>query len=61
MHNLSSPKRILITGASRGIGRETARQLTRAGHVVIAVARDASALGELARSAAADSGKIERV
>ena len=38
-----------ITGASRGIGRETARQLAAEGAAVLAVARSADALGEAAR------------
>jgi NAD(P)-dependent dehydrogenase (short-subunit alcohol dehydrogenase family) len=36
--------RVLITGASRGIGRGLAGELTRRGHEVIATARDVSAL-----------------
>lgn len=36
--------RILITGAARAIGAATADELTRAGHHVIATARDASKL-----------------
>ena len=38
-----------ITGASRGIGRETARQLAAEGAAVLAVARSADALAEAAR------------
>ncbi|RKR75792.1 SDR family oxidoreductase [Frondihabitans australicus] len=36
--------RILITGASRGIGRGLAEELSRRGHDVVATARDVSAL-----------------
>ena len=38
----------LVTGASRGIGRATAIALARAGHRVVAVARDQQLLEELA-------------
>jgi 3-oxoacyl-[acyl-carrier protein] reductase len=48
MKTLSSPRRILITGASRGIGRETARMLARRGHNVVLAARDREALAQLA-------------
>ena len=39
--------RILITGASRGIGRAIAEELTAEGHEVIATARDVSALSDI--------------
>jgi NAD(P)-dependent dehydrogenase (short-subunit alcohol dehydrogenase family) len=41
-------RRILVTGASAGIGRATAAHLAQAGHTVFAAARRASALEELA-------------
>jgi len=39
--------RILITGAGRAIGAATATELTRAGHEVVATARDVTALDHL--------------
>lgn len=45
----------LVTGASRGIGREVARELHRRGHVVIATGRDAAALDAL-REEIGDTG-----
>ncbi len=39
--------RILITGAARAIGAASARELTRAGHEVVATARDPALLEEL--------------
>jgi len=39
--------RILITGASRGIGRGIAEELTARGHEVIATARDVSTLADV--------------
>jgi NAD(P)-dependent dehydrogenase (short-subunit alcohol dehydrogenase family) len=50
------PERIaLVTGASRGIGRASALALARAGHRVVAVARDAELLEELAREPGIES------
>ena len=40
-------QRVLITGASRGLGRELAREAARRGHRTILVARSAHALDEL--------------
>jgi NAD(P)-dependent dehydrogenase (short-subunit alcohol dehydrogenase family) len=45
----------LVTGASRGIGRASALALARAGHRVIAVARDTERLEELARESGIES------
>lgn len=41
------PRLVLITGASRGIGRASALQLAREGNIVIAVARSKAALEKL--------------
>ncbi len=46
----------VVTGASRGIGRETARQLCAEGARVLLVARDPKALAEAATEAAAVGG-----
>jgi NADP-dependent 3-hydroxy acid dehydrogenase YdfG len=42
--------RVLITGASRGIGRASAATLSQSGHEVIATARDVSALQDVPAS-----------
>jgi 3-oxoacyl-[acyl-carrier protein] reductase len=44
-------KKIIITGASRGIGRDTARQLAQDGHRVLALSRNEKALKELQQEA----------
>lgn len=67
MKTLSSPptstsgrtRRILITGASRGIGRETARQLAKRGHAVVLAARDRDALASLAHDITTSGGMAE--
>ena len=42
-------RRILITGASSGIGAETVKRLSHAGHLVVAVARRADRIESLAK------------
>lgn len=49
----------IVTGASSGIGMQFARQLSRRGHPVLAVARRRERLEELANQAAAHGGRIE--
>lgn len=54
-----APQRILVTGASRGIGHATASALAELGHTVILVARDVAALEQLAREIRSRGGQAE--
>lgn len=57
MSDSAQPKPIaLVTGASRGIGRAIATSLACAGHHIIAVARNAELLNDLARDITAAGG-----
>jgi NAD(P)-dependent dehydrogenase (short-subunit alcohol dehydrogenase family) len=47
---------VVVTGASRGIGAETARRLARAGASVVLIARDEAALERVARSIRSHGG-----
>jgi NAD(P)-dependent dehydrogenase (short-subunit alcohol dehydrogenase family) len=51
-----TPRIALITGANRGIGLESARQLTRRGFHVIIAARDERSGRQAAESISADKG-----
>jgi short-subunit dehydrogenase len=53
--------RILITGASQGIGKALAEEAVRRGARVLAAARSADLLGELAKSAGKGGGTLETV
>ena len=55
---MKEPRIIVITGASRGLGRAAAQRLLREGHRVIATAREATALDDL-RAQAPGEGTIE--
>ena len=54
-------KTVIITGASRGIGRVTALRFARSGHNIVAVARNADNLNTLANEIKSAGGKCEIV
>jgi NAD(P)-dependent dehydrogenase (short-subunit alcohol dehydrogenase family) len=57
MTHAKSPKIALVTGANRGIGLETARQLARRGIHVVIGARDEDSGRQAAESIRAEGGK----
>ena len=52
---------VVITGASQGIGRETALLLARRGSSVVAAARNEAALGTLAAEIRQSGGQVDTV
>ena len=52
-------QQVIVTGASSGIGRETALRFGRAGASVLAVGRDGRALDEVASAVAKEGGRGE--
>lgn len=56
---MNDPKRAIITGASKGIGFETALSLCRQGCRVLGLSRDEAGLANLEKAAAGTSGSME--
>lgn len=52
-------KTVLVTGANKGIGFETARQLLRQGHHVVISARDKNRLEQAAVALKEEGGKVD--
>src|ERR1700754_3076837 len=50
-------QQVIVTGASSGIGRATARRFGRAGAAVLLVGRDEKALAEVVPEVEAEGGK----
>ncbi|QDU54080.1 SDR family oxidoreductase [Aeoliella mucimassa] len=59
MNQSPSKRTALITGANRGIGLETARQLAERGYQVIIAARDATSAGKAVTAIQASGGDAE--
>src|SRR3954447_13841488 len=58
---MSTVQRVIVTGASSGIGRATATRFGRAGAAVAAVGRDAAALADVARAVEGEGGTCSTV
>jgi NAD(P)-dependent dehydrogenase (short-subunit alcohol dehydrogenase family) len=56
---MDHPNVVVITGASRGLGRAAARRLASDGHLVVATARNPASLAELCTKLAAGGHRIE--
>ncbi len=56
-----TPKTMIITGASAGIGRALAKQASQAGFAVVAVARQPDALAQLGSEIRTAGGAIETI
>jgi NAD(P)-dependent dehydrogenase (short-subunit alcohol dehydrogenase family) len=58
---MSTAQKVIVTGASSGIGRATAMRFGRAGAAVVAVGRDAAALADVARAVEGEGGTCSTV
>lgn len=61
MRFLSRPRRVVVTGSSRGIGRATAVALAARGHHVVLAARDRAALAATAADIVREGGRADVV
>jgi NAD(P)-dependent dehydrogenase (short-subunit alcohol dehydrogenase family) len=61
MGRLLEGRRAIVTGASRGLGAETARAMARAGAAVVLAARDAAALARVAAQITDGGGRAVTV
>jgi NAD(P)-dependent dehydrogenase (short-subunit alcohol dehydrogenase family) len=61
MGRLLEGRRAIVTGASRGLGAETARAMARAGAAVVLAARDAAALARVAAQITYGGGRAVTV
>ena len=56
-----TPRTVLITGCSTGIGRACAQRLARAGHTVYATARRMESIEDLRAELASKTGENVRI